>query len=498
MQPLITPAADLVKRLQPGVRQAIIDLLYEGAFDGELGIVDNAALCLKRFDRLLETAAERLLDKKYPRFREIAPRQPVSTRTYQRLIDEFVIPGAITMSEARAKGLIDALETLVAPLGLVELKSGSYRLAPALGEHPFLTHTLSLLQPSGPTPLEELMKELSSGPWGVPRETAEFVLVTLAQCGILALLRQGRTIPLDLMPMTTIETADSVVPGELISQADRDTLTKECTFLAPSGGWPSFGLRQQRDAWQSLIKFKNTMESVLQETALKSGTVDGYSAFLSFDFTSLRTKGEALAHVMQEVKVSYHAREGIERFCAAWRKSELTAGDIELIRKAHRFFIHFADKFIFIAHYLRNQSVENVCAIDADTARRRDAVRVMLDDPLTFVVADEGIQIGAAFELFRDYYGSLYQKKHKEHYAAVTTPVLNRSQERMVSLLERLSQIEQIDRPPEIDKLLNSIRSSGKSVCNRSISEEMLRSPVCGCGYQVEIDKEKHEENDPF
>jgi len=484
---LVTPAADHLRKLEPLARQTVLELVYDGVFDGIDGLVENAALRLKRFERLLEAAAGHLLDIKYPRYREIAPRQPLSSRLYQRLLDEFVIPGTITMSEARAKGLIEVIETFAVPLGLVELKTGSYRLAPSLGEHPFLTWILSLINPSGPLPVADFMRETASGSWGVPKETAEFLLAALAQCGIIALQSQGRTLSLDLLPMTSIETADTIVAGELVSEANRDTLVNDCTFLAPSSGWGAFGLRQQREAWQTLIKFKKNMESILSDVTRQTGSFETYSAFSSFDFTSLHTKSDALAKVLHEVKVSWNAREGIERFCTAWRESELDDTSVSLIRNAHRFFDRFADKFIFIAHYLRNQSVENACTIDDDIDQRRSAVQVMLDDPLSFVIDDEGAQIGAAFELFRQWYLPLYRKRHEEHYAAMSAPPLNRLQERIARLLERLAAIPQIEIPSGVEQLLASLRDAGKSQCSRSIAEEMLRSPVCGCGYQITV-----------
>jgi len=326
---------------------------------------------------------------------------------------------------------------------------------------------------------------MAAGEWGVPRDMAHFTLATLAQCGILAVQRQGRTVPLDLMPMTGIESADAIIPGELISQADRETLMTHCPFLAPSGGWPSFGLRQQREAWQALLKFKSSFETVLAETAQRSAAVERYSAFSSFDFASLRETGDALARVLSEIKVSYHAREGVERFLAAWRASGLTAPDVDRIRKTHRFFTRFAENFIHIALYLRHPAVEAACGADAEIARRRDAVALMLDDPLTFVVPDEGTQIGAAFDLFREVYAEGYDRGHRDWNKARQPAKLDRSQERMMQLFDRLSLIEQLDRPPALDALLSSRRNAAAGACGRSVAEELLRSPVCGCGFHL-------------
>ena len=484
--PLIPLAKDTVRRLEPAARQALLTLLYAGAFDGGRIPVDPSALQLKRFDRLLEAAAESLLEERYPRFKEIAPRLfAPSPRLYQRILDEFVCLGAISMSEARAKSLTEAIETLAAPLGLVEVKSGSYRLAPSLGDHPFLSYVFSRLRPAGATQREEFMLRLRTGPYGVPRETAEFLLVTLAQCGILSLLRQGRPIGVDFLPLTAVDAADAVAPGEIIAQADRDTLRGECAFLAPQDGWATFGLRQQREAWQAVVKMKNAFQMMLAETARQVGAMAGYAAFASFEFEPFRQKAEALGTVLAAVNVSYQAREGLERFLSVWRASGLVALDVDLVRKMHRFLTRSADTFIYIAHYMRHQSVRHASGTDAGIAQRRDAVAAMLADPMHLVVPDEGVQLGAAFELFRERYAALYLEKHLDRCAALRPPILSKAEQRMAAAFTWLARVEQLDRPAGLEELLRRVAGDDKAVCARSVAEELLRSPSCGCGFQL-------------
>jgi hypothetical protein len=485
--PLIPLVNDQVKRLEPAVRSALMEIMYAGAFDDREIVVDPSALQVRRFDRLLEAAAGRLLEERYPRFKEIAPRtfQP-SMRLYQTIVDKFVALGSISMSEARAASLTEAIETLAAPLGLVEVKSGSYRFAPVLGEHPFLKYAFSLLRSAGPTPLDEVIAALKSGVWGVPQETAEFLLVSLAYSGAVMLLRSGRAVAFDLLSMSAVASADAVVPGEIISEADRQTLMAECPFLAPQGGWPSFGLRQQREAWQALIKMKGSFESLLDETNNHLASMEAFEAFASLNFEALGEKVTRISGILSEVKVSYQAREGIERFCAAWRASGFTAGDVELLKKTHRFFTRFADKFIFIAHYLRHRSVEQAGHADEEISSRREALAIMLNDPLDLVLPDEGAQLGAAFDLFREAYSRLYGVKHREFYEARRTPKPGRAELRMLDVFGRLSRIEQLDRPQGLDALLRINEKEGEQEpCHRPVTEELLRSPACGCGYSI-------------
>jgi hypothetical protein len=482
--PLIPLVNDHLRRLEPAAAAALMESMYAGSFDDRELFVDPSAIQIRRFDRLLEAAGARILEERYPRFKEIASRllQP-SSRLYQRIIDEFVVPGTISMSEARAASLTEAIETLAAPLGLVDVKSGSYRFAPALGEHAFLSYVFSLLRPAGPTPLADVCVALKSGPWGVPPETVEFLLVALACSGAIMLLRSGRPVALDLLSIAAASSADSIAPGEIVPAADRDTIVNECPFLAPQGGWPVFGLRQQREAWQALVKMKASSETMLDGISGALRTMEEFEAFSTFDFEAVEDAVRRFASVLEEIKVSYPAREGIERFCAAWRASRLIAADVDGLKQTNRFFSRFADKFIFIAHYLRHRSVEQACVANDGIASRREALALMLKDPHRLVVADEGAQFGAAFDLFREEYACLYATKHREFYEAQRPRKLDRLQQRMLDLFDRLARVEQLDRPQGLDALLRLGDRNASPACDRPVMEELLRSSACGCGF---------------
>jgi hypothetical protein len=485
--PLLPMVKESLGRLEPGVSQALVSLVYSGGFGGSKEIrVDPAALQIRRFDRLLEIAAETVLEDRYPRFKEIAPRSmPLSPRMYQRLLDEFVVPGMLSLQEARAKGLTEAIETLAVPLGLVELKTGSYRLSPNPGTHPFLSYVFGLLQPSQPTMLDEMRLRLQTGDYGVPADTVAFLLVALAHCGMLTLRGNDRAVPLDFLNIGSLQQANAVAPGELIAQADRDLIVSQCSFLAPAAGWGSFGLRQQRDAWQAIIKLKKNLEPQIEEISQRAASASEYAAFKSFDLEGTRRRLETIRAILDDIKVSYQAREGLERFCAAWREAGLSGDDIEFVRKLHKFFVSSLDNFVFIAHYLRHRSVENAAAKDDYCGQTRESVALMLNAPEAMVVRDEGVQLEQAFELFRDAYTRVYGAAHQACHAAMARPELSRGCMRLLAIMRKLSAIEALDRPAGLAQIIADIDTPAKQPCRRNIREELLRSAICACGFQT-------------
>lgn len=483
---LLDPARDAVERAAPAAQQAAVDAFYAGGFVQPRIRVEPAICQLRRFDRLLETAASTLLDTRFPRFAEIAPRgaQP-SARLYQHLIDELVVPGSISLQDARRRGLTGIIEGLGTPLGLVDVRSGAYLFSPDPASHPLLSYVVGLLRPSAPTPTAEVLHALQTGPFGVPQDTAQFLLTALACAGLVTLVSKGRPLPLEFLRLTAVETAEAVAPGELINHADSETLLGECSFLAPAHGWESFGLKQQREAWQAAVKFKDTAGKLLSDMSGKLDELSSYSAFGAFDLGAVREKLHALDALTGHIRVSHSAREGLERFTNAWRATELTDGDIRSLQCLHRFCARHTDALVFANHYLRHPVVERACTEDQALADSQAAAVALLADPER-LIADGGVAVfDQAFEEFRERYAELYARRHAELVRLVGRPSLDKHARRAVAVLKRLSAIDVLDRPEGLDVLLADVDAPQPKPCARNVAESLVRSPVCDCGYAL-------------
>lgn len=483
--PLIPMAQERIKRLAPAACQAALEALFSGDFTDRSIRVDTAVRQLKRFDRLLEAAGEVILGSRYPRFREVAPRRfTPSPRSYLQLLDDFIIPGSISLSDARSRSLSAAIDGLAVPLGLVELKRGSYIFSPDTRGHPLLSFFFGLLNPSGATSVSDLLAELESGPFGLPRDTALFLLASLTAGGLITARKGGRSIPLEFLTLNSLEKAEEITLGELINEHDLATLTEKCTFLASSSGWESFGLKQQRESWKELIKFRDTTLNLTAETRSDLSKIAEYSSFKAFDIQSLNKKLNALDNLVKEIKVSYSAREGLERFLQSWRGTGLNAEDVRFLKKLNQFLANASEEFISITHYARHQAVCKAAEKESTIEKLRQAVLKLLEKPETGVVNDSGEHLAVVFSHFRDHYISLYAKEHNEYYISQRRAPLSKNTGRALDTLIRLARIETLDRPPGIDEFVREMNAPDIKQCTRQISEELMRSPVCGCGFE--------------
>jgi len=479
--PLIQIAKEAVERLKPAAFHAVLDVFYSGRFADKRIDTQPVVRQMKRFDTLLTMAGDVLLEARYPRYKEIAPRNvsPVPM-VYQRLLDELIIPGSITLRTAHLKGISDATEGLAMPLGLVELRSGSYVFSPDPERHPLLKAVYSLINPVGQTELSLLIHCLRTGEFGLPDKTIFFLLSALACGGLITLLKNGRAIALDFIRMSAVERADAVSPGQLIGKHDRDTLAGECTFLTPDETWESFGLRQQREAWQGVIRFKDWAKKLAAEVQKSLASMAEFSVFEAFDLDSVRIQLNALRGLSEDIRVSLPARQGLEQFLKAWRGSGLKGRQIDFLTKMRTFLNRRAEQFIFINHYIRHIAAAGAAAKEDDIAVLRDNVMRLLDHPENLVTDADPNRLADAFDLFRSGYAAYYGARHQEHYMRkpLSGPAM-----RALEVLKRLAAIEILDRPVGLTLLFNRLKPPDDAVCTRNLAEELMRSPVCNCGF---------------
>jgi hypothetical protein len=104
-------------------------------------------------------------------------------------------------------------------------------------------------------------------------------------------------------------------------------------------------------------------------------------------------------------------------------------------------------------------------------------------DPLEGVILDEGAELDHLFSDFRERYIPLYTELHQRNYQALSLPALDRNAARALEILRRLAGIETLDRPPGLDRFLLAVSSSRAGQCGRQVREELMRAPVCGCGF---------------
>jgi hypothetical protein len=210
-----------------------------------------------------------------------------------------------------------------------------------------------------------------------------------------------------------------------------------------------------------------------------------FSSFKAFGLANLERTLTAVATLAGSIKVSYQAKEGLESFLRAWRGTGLTSAEVLSLGKLSRFLAEKAEQFIFITHYLRHPAVEKAASREGRIAELRATALALLESPEAGVVSDGGEHLSAVFAQIREAYGALYAREHAAHYQARQPPALSRSAQRALEVLRLLSAIEALDRPAGLEAFLSELSEGERTQCKRRLSEELLRSPLCGCGFAL-------------
>lgn len=472
-------------------RAVLLDYLYSGSFFPEQ--IDTIPLIkqLKRFDRIIETAGAALLEKRYPRYKDIAPRRMApSPRLYQQLLDEFVQPGSISFSNARPRGLHNIIEALASPLGLVEARSGSFVFSPEINDHPLLREFFEHVPAASKTPLEKLKNDLTKGPFGLNDLMFHFLVASLALSGLITLIRGQRAIPLSLINLISSQKAEEIAPGELISKADQEVLALECGGLFPMLSRESFGLSLQRELWKAMIKFKESLTRLSEDISEILQKNTGFSAFSGFKLDEYEKKYQALGLLMEAIKISYPAKEGIQSFLTSWRGSGLTEEDVLYLKKFSHVFKEKSRSLIFIHHYLKHPETIKAARLDQQCNEQRNRVLQFFAEPVKTIVPDQGEALEKAFSRFMKSYGSFYSKKHEAYYRSFELTKPSKYLKRALAMAQELARIPVLDRPRDLDNLLDSISKRGEKSCSQRLIEVLQASPTCSCGYLLEAQAE--------
>jgi hypothetical protein len=239
----------------------------------------------------------------------------------------------------------------------------------------------------------------------------------------------------------------------------------------------------QRDSWQAALKFKTSAATIINDLGRQIQTLRGYEAFSYLDIENIAQKCSNLMGVIDEIKVSYSAREGLERFLISWRASGLTTDDITCLKQMHRFLSRHVERIVFVNHYLNHRSVTEAVSLEKSVAEKRETALFMLRNIESMILPDEGENFQNTFEIFRDAFVQAYSGYHNSYQKLKVKPVLSKHSTRALLTIKRLSSIQSLDCPRGTRQFIDMCDKPQTPACTRNLSEELMRSPLCSCGF---------------
>ena len=438
------------------------------------------------FDRIVTRLAEFPLVRRFPNHYDIAPSLEASaTDLPAPILREFFRAGEVARQNT-SEMLRTTLESRLRALGLVRRTATGYRLQPDPSESDLVRRVLTRVGEKRVV-LEVLYQELRKGAFGLTRPSFELVVQALLYSGQLTAYASSRKLSLDALETRSVSRIQELGAGEMLS-GELQAVLAGLPFVPPRLQQGAFGFAQQRELWDCVVQWKSELERGVADLKAELERSRAYRSAAHLDLDALNSRIERLESLGKEVKVSYAAREGLERFARRAREEPDLTQDFEALVELSRFFREDWERYLFVHRYLSDAAMELPVQDEEhkELGARRHRLRELASRPdLPFLPALTR-RLNDEMQAFVSTYSAVYERAHRTQKSRERVKrLLSLRDEKSYRVLQRLAALELIsvdDDRVKADRLLDEALAK---TCDR-LSPELLRAkPACDCGFRL-------------
>lgn len=486
-------------RLGQQVREIVRAAYYDGAVlsafgetvsPGELARIDGD------WSTALNTIAGWSLDRIFPEFRRIAPRQLLAERAQiDELIDHFIRPGATDAnSESRLGNLV---ESVMVPLGLAQREAGGYLLDIQRGAA--AEEVMMRIRARDQTPetrrgrplvCADLAEHLVKSELGLPPELFELLITALIRRGyLMALNAQGEPVQLAEIPTPIARHLQMVARPALLSYEQWTILSRICRIVFEQVvANPDHAA--QAAVWEALIEARGSWLARIAE--LRTG-IEALRERLGQPAISWRESLGALAHIerfFELVEPRAYAAEGLQHLLEGAGPYLETTNGVSKLRDLLRvvdllehFIADVGPQLVTLQHYLTDEDLW--LPEGSDLVELRDRLLRMIASG-EGAVGEEQAFVRLA-QVFFARYKRRYAAWHNAAYRASEFEPYNTvrasPEMRVLGMLDRLD----LDVQHDLSAVNEQIeRELAKRCREMNLSDPLDRSPVCPtCGLRL-------------
>lgn len=486
-------------RLGQQVREIVRTAYYEGTVLSAFGETVTPAE-LARIDgdwnTALNTIAEWSLERIFPEFRHIAPRQFLAERAQiDELIDRFVRPAWTDADpESRLGSLIEAV---MIPLGVARREDGGYRLEIQRGAA--AEEVMSRIRARDQTPetrrgrplaCVDLAEHLVKSELGLPPELFELLIAALIRRGyLMALNAEGEPVPLAQIPTPIARHLQMVARPALLSYEQWTVLSRICRIVFEQVvANPDHAA--QAAIWEALI---DAREGWLARVAELRAKIEALGEQLHQPTVAWRESLAALTHVerfFEMIDPRAYAAEGLQRLLDGADPYLETTNGVSKLRDLLRvvdllehFVTDVGPQLVTMQEYLSHDDLW--LPEGSDLAELRDRLLRMIAS------GEEAVGDEQAFVRLAQVFFTRYKRRYAAWHNAAHRPsefepysTLRASPEmRVLGMLDRLDLQVRNDLSAVNEQIE---RELAKRCREMNLSEALDRAPVCpGCGLRL-------------
>ena len=435
------------------------------------------------FDRIVDRLAEFPLARRFPDHYQVAPtlELPASDLATPLLV-EFFRAGEVD-SQKLSHPLRHVFDAVLKPLGLVHRTATGYRLQPDPSQNELVRLMLERVGEAR-VEREPLQRELRKGRFGLTRSAFDLTVLGLTYSGQLTAYASGRKMSLDTLDLRSVARIQELGPGEMLSR-DLQKVLATLPFVPPRLRQGTFGFAQQRELWELATKWKSEIERRGADLEAEIDRARAYRSAAELDLDALASSVERMVSIAKEVKVSYTAREGLERLARRAREEPELAHDVERFDELSRFFTDDWERYLFVRRYLDDPALR-FRAEHAELTATSERLRELASRPDLPFAPELNRKLKDEMQSFLSEYGTAYEQEHRTQKSKERVePLLQLREGKSYGLLRRLAGISLVsvdDDLVTVDRILDEALAK---TCDR-LSPELLRSkPTCECGFRL-------------
>ena len=435
------------------------------------------------FDRILDRLAEFPLAERFPDHYQVAPTLELpGSELATPLLLEFFRAGEVETHKL-SQSFRQILDAILKPLGLVRRTATGLRLQPDPSSSELVHHILDRIGEAR-IEREPLERELRKGRFGLTRSAFDLTILGLTYSGQLTAYASGRKVSLDTLDLRSVARIQELGPGEMLSR-DLQKVLATLPFVPPRLRQGTFGFAQQRELWELATKWKSDIERRGADLEAEIDRARAYRSAAELDLDALAASVERMVSIAKEVKVSYSAREGLERLARRAREEPELAKDVERFDELARFFADDWERYLFVRRYLADPALR-FRAEHAELATTSDRLRELANRPDLPFAPELNRKLKDDMQSFLSEYGAAYEREHRTQKSKERVePLLQLREGKGYGLLRRLAGIALVSVDDDLVTVDRVLDEALAKTCER-LSPELLRSkPTCECGFRL-------------
>jgi hypothetical protein len=482
-------AVEYLQNLLQGGKKKLGEILTRSYFHGHL-LWDDRQVELSAYgfltqERFLREFIPPLLSRRFPKHHRVHPYlEAMSPTSMPTLIKDFFATGSVEIDDRFKFGLRTILDSLLKPMGLVKAKGNHYSLQVDPRTNELASHFFSLLDKGVQTP-EALYWAFRKGDYGLLRYPFEALVLALIFSGNIVPYQGQRKKGLEDICRNGLQGITTLGKGEILSEEVRQLIPKH-PLIPEKLRKGTFTLPSQEALWGEVKGMKEAEAESLRNLLNRLGWASSFQAFKNLPWDSFRRDVEDVLAQWEEVKVSFPAREGLERFLSAASREPFLSDKLRRIEELRNFFDH-AERVLFVHQYAGDPRLSIPDRPDyAGLRKEKEEILRFFEKGRISIDGEKTGELMKRFQEFRDKYIQAYSEAHRRAKSGEQfAPYEKVRQSRRYQVLARLDQLEMISVPHNRSSVDRSLAAVLQAECDGPSPESLQSNPRCSCGFSL-------------